>query len=388
MYKLIYPNWSKSEITNIKDVIKSDRFTMGKKVDQFEKKFSKYIGSKYSVMVNSGSSANLLGLNSLFFKKKNKLKRGDEIIVPAISWSTTYSPMYQLGLKLKIIDVDLNTININLEKLEKAITKKTKAICAVNILGIPSELKKIKQLCKKKKLLLFEDNCESLGAQIENKKCGSFGDISTHSFFYSHHMCTMEGGMISTNDYETFCILRCLRAHGWTRDLNFKNPLIKHNLSKTYELYDFILPGYNVRPLEMSGAIGITQLKKLDKFVKIRRKNLKIFKELFKNDQRFIFPENKHYSSSFSFPLIFKNISKKNQIKFYNIMKKNNIDFRLIAGGCFTKQKYSKYFDYKIFHNLKNSMKIHEDGFVVGNAPINLKNKLRKLKKLFDQITL
>jgi CDP-4-dehydro-6-deoxyglucose reductase, E1 len=386
MYNLIYSNWSKKEIKNIKDVIKSNRYTMGKKVDEFEKKFSKYIGSKYSVMVNSGSSANLLALNSFFFKKKNKLKRGDEIIVPAISWSTTYSPMQQLGLKLKIVDVDLDTININFEKLKKAITKKTKAICVVNILGLPCELEKIKKLCKQKKILLFEDNCESLGAEINGKKCGSFGDVSTHSFFYSHHICTMEGGMISTNNHETYCILRSLRAHGWTRDLNFKNPLTKHDLKKTYELYNFILPGYNVRPLEMSGALGLTQIKKIDNFIKIRRDNLKFFNSLFKDDERFILPSNKHFSSSFSFPIIFKDTSKKKQLKFYEVMKKNKIDFRLIAGGCFTKQEYSRYFDYKIYNNLNNSIKIHKDGFVVGNAPINLKNKISKLKKLFDKI--
>jgi CDP-6-deoxy-D-xylo-4-hexulose-3-dehydrase len=386
-YPLTSSNWNEQENKIIYKIVKSKNFTMGNSVKIFEEEFSKYIGMKYSVMVNSGSSANLLGLNALFFIKKNFLKEGDEVLAPAISWSTTYSPIQQLKLKLKLIDVDINTINLDEKLLEKAISKKTKVVIAVNILGLPCNLIKIKNICKNNKVFLFEDNCESLGASIKRKKCGSFGDISTHSFFYSHHMCTMEGGMISTNNFEIYCILRSLRAHGWTRDLNFKNPLIKQNLKKNYEKYNFILPGYNVRPLEMSGAIGSLQIKKLDKFIRQRRKNYHTFNKLFSKDERFITQKKtKYFHSSFAFPMIFKNSTKAHKKKIYNAMKKNNIQYRLITGGCFTKQPYSKYFNFKIYKNLKNSINIHNNGFTIGNHSRDLTKELMQLKKLFDKI--
>ena len=225
-YSLSDSTWGTKEKKIIQKVIESGQFTMGKYVHKFEKFFSTYIGKKYSVMVNSGSSANLLGLSSFLYTKSKFLKKGDEVIVPDLAWSTTYAPLQQLGLKLKIVDIDLSSLNINTNELEKAITKRTKLIVAVNILGIPCDLERIKEICKKKNILFFEDNCESLGASIKNKKAGSFGDISSHSFFFSHHICTMEGGMCSTDNYELYCIMKSLRAHGWTRDLPKKNPLV------------------------------------------------------------------------------------------------------------------------------------------------------------------
>ncbi len=244
-------------------------------------------------MVNSGSSANLLGLSSLFFKKKNPLKRGDEVIVTAVSWSTTYAPLQQLGLKLKLVDIELDTFNIDINLLKKAITKKTKLIVVVNLLGVPCDLRVIRDICQKKNIYLFEDNCESMGALVANKMAGSFGKVSSHSFFFSHHMCTMEGGMISTDDFELYCILKSLRAHGWSRDLPKNNPLFKPKKNDFYEEYKFILPGYNVRPGELHGSIGNIQLKKVKNFIKIRRKNLSFFNKLFENNKKIIIPKHK-----------------------------------------------------------------------------------------------
>ena len=180
-------------------------------------------------MVNSGSSANLLMIASLFYTKhkKKKLKRGDEVIVPAIGWSTTYYPLQQYGLKLKFVDVDLHTLNFDISKLTKAINKKTKLILAVNVCGNSNEFSKILKLIKNKNILLLEDNCESLGSIYKNKKTGSFGLMSSSSFYYSHHISTIEGGMISTDDKELYQILLSLRSHGWIRDLPNKN-LIKN----------------------------------------------------------------------------------------------------------------------------------------------------------------
>lgn len=382
-YPLTFSTWNLKEKEAISNVVKSGSFSMGKNVFEFEKKFSKYLNRKYSVMVNSGSSANLLAINSFFYKKKNKIKPGDEVIVPAIAWSTTYSPLKQLGLKVKVVDVDINNLNVDLNQLEKAITRKTKMIIGVSILGVPAKLDKIKNICKKKKIIFFEDNCESLGSKIRNKKTGTFGDISSHSFFYSHHISTMEGGMCVTDDFELYCIMLAMRAHGWTRDLPKSNPLTS---KKKDVAYNFVLPGYNLRPGEIHGAIGLEQLKKLNKLVKLREKNWKLFYKLFSKDNRFIIQKTKNFNSSFSFALILKESNKKFKKKIFNTLKKNNISYRLITGGCFTKHPYAKYFKPKIYGKLINSTKAHEDGFFVGNAGLDLSKEITKLYSILKKI--
>ena len=186
-YQLTYSTWDKKENIALRKVINKGYFTMGKNVNLFEKKFASYLGRKYAVMTNSGSSANLIGIASLFFKKKKPLKAGDEVIVPGISWSTTYAPLQQYGLKLKFVDVNINDLNLDIDQLKKAISKKTKLITSVSILGCPANLIEINKICKKNNIYHFEDNCESLGAKIKNKKTGTFGDFSTHSFLFASH---------------------------------------------------------------------------------------------------------------------------------------------------------------------------------------------------------
>ncbi len=293
--------------------------------------------------------------------------------------------MQQLGLKLKLVDIELDTFNVDINLLKKAITKKTKLIVVVNLLGVPCDLKVIRDICEKRNIYLFEDNCESMGALVANKMAGSFGKVSSHSFFFSHHMCTMEGGMISTDDFEIYCILKSLRAHGWSRDLPKKNPLFKAKKNDFYEEYKFILPGYNVRPGELHGSIGNIQLKKVNNFIKIRRKNLSYFNKLFKNNKKIIIPNTNFQSSSFAFPIIVKKIDKAKKLKLFANLKKENIDFRLITGGCFTKHNYKKYFDYKVFKNLNNSNFLHNNGFFVGNASKDLSIQLKKLSEVLHK---
>ena len=385
-YPLIHSTWNKQEIKAINKVVKTGMFTMSKNVSEFEKKFSNYQGKKYGIMVNSGSSANLVSIASLFYTKKNPLKRGDEVIVPAVSWSTTYSPLQQFGLKIKLVDIELDTFNVDFKKIEKAITKKTKLIVAVNLLGIPAELQKMRNLCKKKKIWFFEDNCESLGAEIKKKKTGSFGDLASHSFFFSHHICTMEGGMVVTDNFELYCLMKALRAHGWSRDLPKKNPLIKVKKNDFYEQYKFILPGFNIRPGEMHAAVGLVQLKKINKLINMRIKNLQLFQKYFKNNDNFIIPNTKYKSSSFAFPMIIKNKDSDFKIRIFKNLKKNNIDFRLVTGGCFTSQKYAKHFDYTVFGNLKNAELLHNQGFFVGNASTDLTKQIKKLHSVLSNI--
>ena len=385
-YKLSYDNWGNKELKAINKIILSKNLTMGKKVREFEKKFAKYVDRKYAVMTNSGSSANLIGVASQFLKKKNFLKKKDEVIVPAVSWSTTYSPLQQYDLKLKFVDVEIDTFNIDINKLKKAITKKTKMICVVSILGNPANLIEIEKLCKKNNIILYEDNCESLGAEINNRKTGSFGNFSTHSFFYSHHISTIEGGMIVTNDFETYCILKAIRAHGWTRDLPNKNKLIKNNKNYFYEQYKFLYPGYNLRPTEINAAVGIQQIKNINKMINLRINNLRIFEKYFKDDPRFIIQETKHKNSSFCFPIVLKRHSTNLKYKIFRALKKKNIDFRLITGGCFTNHQYKKYFDYSTNDRLPNAKKIHNFGFFVGNASRDLSKEIKYLHETLKEI--
>ena len=204
--KLVSDSWDNKEQQAIRNVVKKGRYTMGPFVSKFEKSFAKKFNRKYAVMVNSGSSANLLSIASLFYKKDNPLKAGDEVIVPALAWSTTYFPLRQYNLKIRLCDIDLNTLNYDINDLKKKINKKTKLIVGVSILGNPARLDLLTKICKEKKIYLFEDNCESLGAKINKKLTGTFGELSTSSFFFSHHISTIEGGMISTNNRELYDI--------------------------------------------------------------------------------------------------------------------------------------------------------------------------------------
>lgn len=383
-YSLATTTWDNKEIEAINRVIESNFFSMGKEVEAFEEEFAKFFGSKYAVMVNSGSSANLIAVGALIFSDKYDLKRGDEVIVPAVSWSTTYMPLQQYGLKLKFVDIDINTLNINLEELEKAITKKTKAIFAVNLLGNPNEFNKIIDICNRYNLVLIEDNCESMGATYENKYTGTFGIMGTFSTFFSHHITTMEGGVVITNDEDIRDILLCLRAHGWTRNLSRGSKLYTKNNDDFYEMFNFIIPGYNLRPLEMEAAIGREQLKKLDNIIKERQNNGKYFESKFKNLNGIKIQKSIGNNSYFGFSIIINkpNIERK---KILNRLKENNVEVRPIVSGNFTKNKVIKYFDYEIEGKLPNANKLHEDGFFIGNHHYDVKKQLDNIYKIIEE---
>ena len=383
-YKLAASSWGQEELNAIQRVIKSDRFSMGAEVAAFEEEFAGWHNLKYGVMVNSGSSANLISIASYFFKNKNPLKSGDEVIVPSVSWSTTYSPLQQYGLKLKFIDVDIDSLNIDVTKLEDALTPKTKIIVSVSILGNPAALDQIKNFADKHGLYLMEDNCESLGAELPNgAKTGTFGDLNTFSFFFSHHIATMEGGMVLTDDKEFFHLLRSIRNHGWTRDIPTPSQIYDEKNDDFFEAYRFILPGYNVRPIEMAGAIGREQLKKLPGFIAERRKNLSVFQDLFGNDERFIIQKEYGKSSAFSFPLILNPVHKPARTKILQALKKADIEYRIITGGCFPRHDVIKYFDHEI-ESIDNANIIHDYGLFLGNYAIDLTDNLYQAYDIMD----
>ncbi|MBT6600968.1 MAG: DegT/DnrJ/EryC1/StrS family aminotransferase [Nitrospina sp.] len=386
-YPLSSNTWGEEEVAVFQEVLGKGRFTMGESVKKFESAFADKIGIKNALMVSSGSMANLVGLAALFYKKNNPLKRGDEVIVPSISWATTYYPLQQYGLKLKFLDVEIDTLNIDVSRLEEALTSKTRMVVAVSILGNPCALNILRKFCDRNGLYLFEDNCESMGATLDDKPCGTFGDIATFSTFFSHHISTMEGGIIVTKDEEIYHLAKSLRAHGWTRDIPSGTSIYEKGDDDFYEAYRFILPGYNARPLELSGALGIEQLKKLDSLLDIRRQNARLFVDLFADDERFIIQKENGSSSWFSFTIVLNPKISIKRSKVIHALRDAKIEFRIITGGCFLRHDVIRYFDYETVGNIVNANIIHDRGFFVGNHPMNLEPQIKKLKDVLDSAT-
>lgn len=385
-YELASSSWDNKEIEAIQDVIRRDCYTMGKSVRQFEEDFARYTNHKYCVMVNSGSSANLLAIAAMFYKKDNPLKRGDEVIVPAVSWATTYYPLYQYGLHLKFVDVNLETLNMDTDALKAAVTDKTRLIFAVNLLGNPNEFDKIYDIIKDKNITLLEDNCESLGGVYNGKPLGSIGLMGTYSTFFSHHMATMEGGVIGTDDEELYDILLSIRSHGWTRHLPKENKLCVKSDNNFEESWRFILPGYNVRPVEMMGAIGVEQLKKLPEFIRHRRQNAEYFKKLFSGDDRFILQREIGLSSWFGFSFLINKGVEIDRKHIIDVLTKANIETRPIVAGNFARKEVVKWFDYEICGDLKNADYIDSHGFFIGNHQFDIKDKLDYLKNVLKRL--
>ena len=361
-------------------VLISRQLTMSKKTIEFENYFKKKLGLNYCLMVNSGSSANLLALFALINPiKKNRLKAGDECLVPAVCWATSLWPVIQAGLTPRLIDVDLQSYSINLDVIKKNITKKTKAIMMINVLGNCSEIDEIQKFARAKNLYLIEDNCESLGSKYKNKYLGSYGDFSSFSFYYSHQITSGEGGMIACKKKEDYDLLKTLRAHGWDRDLS-------KNKNKEF---NFINSGFNLRPLEVSAAIGLSQFKRLPNMMSIRTHNrnniIKTLKKSNNWNEQFTFfnPRDNLKPSWFGLPLLINPKFKKTKVKFLKFLNRNNLETRPIISGNFANQPVIKLYDIKYNkQDLKNSTEIDERGFFIGLPTVKLNQK--KLDKISD----
>jgi CDP-6-deoxy-D-xylo-4-hexulose-3-dehydrase len=288
-------------------------------------------------------------------------------------------------LKLRFVDVDIDTLNIDILKLSNSITSKTKAIFAVNLLGNPNLYSEIQKIADENNLLLIEDNCESLGAEYLGKKTGSFGLFGTCSGFFSHHMSTMEGGMITTDDEEIYHILLSIRAHGWTRNLPESNKLTKKSDNNFMESFRFILPGYNFRPLEFSGSLGRVQLKKLDKFVQQRRSNAELFQEIFGKFSFLKIQKEIGQSSWFGFSLILDEDSEVSRESFVTFLNKKGIETRPIVAGNIIHNPMIEYFDYSISDSLINADLVHKNGLFIGNHHYPLDKPLVSLAKLINK---
>lgn len=382
MLPLATTTWDEKEYNALQNVIESGHFTMGDQVASFEKAFAQFVGSRYAVMVNSGSSANLLAVAALFYCK-NALKAGDEVIVPAVSWATTYHPLHQYGLKLKFVDVDMHTFNLDLAQLKEAITDKTRAIFAVNLLGNPIDYHVLNALIADKNIILIEDNCESLGATFQGRQAGTFGVMGTFSTFFSHHISTMEGGLVVTDDEALYHIMLSLRAHGWTRNLPQVNHVCQKGDDPFYESFRFVLPGYNLRPLELSGALGLVQLKKVPDLIQGRRKNAMVFQELFSNIPGISIQRETGESSWFGFAIIVEDgIEARNRM--VRRLTQKGVDCRPIVAGNFVRNPVVEYFNYEVHHHLANSDRLNDCGFFIGNHHYDISEPLQAIAHLLS----
>jgi len=292
--------------------------------------------------------------------------------------------LQQYGLKLRFVDVELETLNMDVSKLAEALTPRTRLIVGVSILGNPCALDVIRAFADRHSLYFIEDNCESMDAELHGRKAGTFGCLNTFSYFFSHHISTMEGGMVLCDDRELADIVRSLRAHGWTRDLAPDNSLAERRTDDFFEAYRFILPGYNVRPLEIAGAVGREQLKKLPQMTLQRRRNLALFQALFAGDERFIIQRENGKSSSFSFTVILNPELNVSRHRVFGALRQADIGFRMITGGCLLRHEVMRYYDYDVVGELTNAFTAHDHGFFVGNYPFDLEPQIRRFREVLD----
>ncbi|MDO9333528.1 MAG: DegT/DnrJ/EryC1/StrS family aminotransferase [Dehalococcoidales bacterium] len=364
---LAVPSYDWEEAYEAIESILTTQVTMGEKVKQFEEAFAKYVGVPYAVMVNSGSSANLLALSILSNPlTKNGIKRGDEVITPAVTWVTTVYPIIQVGAVPVLVDVDLDTFNISVREIEKAVTPKTKAIMLVHLCGNPCQME-IMDIARKHNLLVIEDSCESHGAEVDGQKVGSFGDLSTFSFFFTHHISTIEGGMVLTRSEEYAELAKAMRAFGWIRDLKDRE-----RIAARYSHIDpkilFITTGYNLRPTDIQGAFGIHQIKKLDRFIDMRRENarywtesLRQFPYLLLHEER---PGTKHVWHHY--PVTVKPDAPFTRKELVDFLQKKGLETRPIMTGNMAEQPVMRLFEHRTVGDLPNSRIIQRHSFLFG----------------------
>ena len=357
---------------------KTERFTQFTKVREFETEFAKWQGCKYCVYVNSGSSANLLLINA--WKTLKGWSSEDEIIVPAVTWSTNIAPVMQNNLIPVFVDVNLNDLSFDYEQLKNSITPKTKAIFITHLIGFPADINEIKKIIGGRDIMILEDCCESQGARIGDIKVGNFGAGSTFSFYWGHHMTTVEGGMICTDNEELYKMLLLKRSHGLAREL----PEEYHEeIKRIYPDIDFkflfLTDGFNVRNTELHAAIGLTQLKKIGSFIRKRNENYKLFLDICSNYDDLILIKREEMSA-FALPFIFKDKQRKEE--FQKFITENGIESRPLISGNILRQPFlKKYYNPTRF---KNADFLHTNAFYIGNNQFVNKDRLKLLDSLME----
>lgn len=359
---LSWPTYGAEEVIEALDSLMSTWVTMGPKVKAFEEMFAEYIGKHLGVMANSGSSANLLALSCL------DLNPGDEIITPALTWATTVWPIAQVGAIPVLVDVNRETYNISPDAIERAITPSTRAIMPVHVLGNPCDMDAIMGIASRHHLYVIEDVCESLGATYHGQKVGSFGDVSTFSFYFSHHISTIEGGMVLTNSSILSDICRSMRSHGWMRDLLSKADVIAKNPTIDAR---FLFPhtGYNLRPAEIQGAFGIHQLPKLEGLVEMRRANAAYLNEALAPYAEWLMlpseaPNTRH--SYMGYPITIKPKAPFTKAQLVDFLEHKGLATRPLLTGNIIHQPAMAEITYRVSGSLANAQYIHDNGFYIG----------------------
>lgn len=367
---LTVPTYSSEEVEEALDSLLSTWVSMGKKVSRFEEMFAEYLGSKHAVMVNSGSSANLLALSVLTNTKlPDAMKPGDEIITPAVTWATTVYPIANVGCVPVLVDVDLETFNVLPDQMERAITPKTRALMPVHLLGNPCEIGRIEKTAQEHDFFLMEDACESTGAEFQNRKVGTLGDMGTFSFYMSHHISTIEGGMIVTDNDDYYEYLKAMRAFGWVRDLKNKEEFSKSNPGVDPRFL-FVTHGYNFRPTEIQGGFGIHQINKLDRFIMLRRQNAQYWNRKLKSfEDVLVIPKEQANTRHvyFGYPLTIRDEAPFDREQLVTFLESKGIETRPIMAGNIEEQPVMSQVRHRIFGDLKNSKLVMRRSFFFGN---------------------
>lgn len=381
-WPLINDNISQKDKEVLADfVLNTNRFTNGPKVKEFERAWSDWLGVKYSVMVGSGAAANYITTSIV---REIKGQKG-EIIVPPIGWVSDVSSVINTGFKPVFVDIDLDTMAISHENIKKAINKNTKAIVLVHALGFNGINDEMVKLAKEHDLLLIEDCCESHGATYKDKKVGSIGDMSCFSFYFGHHMTTIEGGMVSTNDERIYEFARMFRSHGMTREASVATQE-RYAKPDVNPLFTFAVPGYNMRSTELNAVLGLEQIKRLDDNIKARCENLDIWISALDSDLYFtdFLMEG---SSNYALPLILRENSKSMK-RVCEILEQEKIEYRLgtAGGGNQARQPYLERYEYSVVGNLDNTNYVHDYGLYIGNHPELTKEQIVNLCRRLNNV--
>ena len=359
---------------------KTKRFTQFEKVKEFEDAFSLWQGCKYSVYVNSGSSANLILLSAA--KELHEWEEGVEVIVPAVTWTTTVTPVIQLGLSPVFVDVNLDDLAVDYDQVSKAITSKTRAIFVAHLLGFPAAIEKLNQIIKNKNIVLLEDCCETQGGIAKSKKVGNHGEGGTFSFYWGHHMTTVEGGMVCTNNEELYKLLLLKRSHGLARELPTKSHAPLRNKYPDIDFnFLFLTDGFNVRNTEFNAVLGVEQLRRLDGVIETRNKNYKEFVEECEKWPNRLLTLNHPGISSFVLPFFFK--EKQHKEAFQKLINESEIESRPIISGNLLRQPFLA--NYMVPDKFSNADFIHENAFYVGNNQFVDSSRLIVLFRLINE---
>ncbi len=367
---LAVPLYGAEEVVSSLDLLLTQKVTMGERVRAFEREFAEFVGSKHAVMVNSGSSANLLALAVLSTGSlPGGLRPGDEIIVPSVTWPTTVTPIIQHGCVPVLVDVDLATLNLDPNRLSEALSRRTRAIMPVHLLGNPVDMDPLMEFSKANDLWVVEDTCESLGSSLGEKQVGTFGDFGTYSFFFSHHITTIEGGMLVTDRDDLADLARSMRAHGWTRDMHNR---AEHEAANPYidPRFLFVHIGYNIRPMEISGAFGSVQLRRLDGFNERRRENAGYLLDGLADlgDRlEFVTEQQGARSTWFGFAVLAEDGTTKRALMDH--LEARKIATRPIVAGNLAQQPAFRDSIHRTVGPLANATRLGERGLFIGNHP-------------------